>query len=88
MRRSASGVSACGFSRPCASGLPSSRGIDLFEREDREQGDDVGERFVEGGLIREPGFGETRPEAVQHGVGRFVRDHVVGEAGLHLGAAV
>ena len=52
------------------------------QREDGQQRDHVREAFVEGRLIGQAGAEEAAAQAVQHGVGGLVGDHVVGEAGV------
>ena len=49
------------------------------DREDREQGDDVCERLVEGRLVGQPGLDQVRPEAVQDRMRDLVGDDVVRE---------
>jgi len=46
-----------------------------------QEGDDIGERFMEGVDIRVGGFGEVDMHPVQNGVGHFMSDDVVGETG-------
>ncbi len=51
------------------------------QREDRQQGDYIGETFVEGSLVRRRWGGETIAYAVQQRMRGFVRNDVVRQAG-------
>src|SRR5262249_22213484 len=53
------------------------------EREEREQGDAVGETFVEGPLVDVREVEEVSTKTVQDGVGRLVDDDVVRERRIH-----
>ena len=67
--------------RPLAGFPIQQRAHDAFERENREQGDDVGKALVKRRLVRGGRLEVTAAQAVEDGVRRLVGDHVVRQAG-------